>query len=68
MDLLCHTNLIKKTKHFGRHYANYTEENLTKAIEERLKGKSLHYISKKYNIPKSIIDNKPPKKHEAIFG
>lgn len=53
----------------GLHYANYMEENLVKAVEKGLKKQviTLH-LSKKYNIPKSTIDNKSNGKHSFNFG
>lgn len=46
---------------------NTQEKNLVKVVKERLKGKSLCYISKNNNMPKSIIDNRSIGKHQSNF-
>ena len=52
----------------GRQYANNTNESLTKAVKERLKGKSLRCLQEKYGIPKSTIHNKSRGKQESSYG
>lgn len=57
-----------KKKIGGRQYGNFTEDQVNKAVSERLKGKSLRYLSEKYGIPKSTIDNKAKGKHSSNVG